>query len=200
MDWKLELAALGLIFEKLTEVGSLEEIGALLEDTNNLASLTEAEVTALADVLRAVADLQLIKVANVGVEYVLELEDVQANIEWLPVAERETYLKEALAEVLNDTEFFYGENGDLYNLADLLEVVLADYGTFSVAQLLEEDPVDALLTEDGEDFLNATLDEVTQVELVSALLPTAVDFALYSAFEADVAAELDEALNDTVDN
>jgi hypothetical protein len=200
VDWKLELAALGLIFEKLTEVGSLEEIGALLEDTNNLASLTEAEVTALADVLRAVADLQLIKVANVGVEYVLELEDVQANIEWLPVAERETYLKEALAEVLNDTEFFYGENGDLYNLADLLEVVLADYGTFSVAQLLEEDPVDALLTEDGEDFLNATLDEVTQVELVSALLPTAVDFALYSAFDADVAAELDEALNDTVDN
>ncbi len=200
IDWKLELAALGLIFEKLTAVGTIEEISALLEDTNNLASLSEAEVTALADVLRAVADLQLIKVANVGVEYVLELEDVQANIEWLPVAEREAYLKEALAEVLNDTEFFYGENGDLYNLADLLEVVLADYGTFSVAQLLEEDPVDALLTEDGEDFLNATLDEVTQVELVSALLPTAVDFALYSAFEADVASELDEALNDTVDN
>ncbi len=200
IDWKLELAALGLIFEKLTAVGTIEEISALLEDTNNLASLSEAEVTALADVLRAVADLQLIKVANVGVEYVLELEDVQANIEWLPVAEREAYLKESLAEVLNDTEFFYGENGDLYNLADLLEVVLADYGTFSVAQLLEEDPVDALLTEDGEDFLNATLDEVTQVEIVSALLPTAVDFVLYSAFEADVAAELDEALNDAVDN
>ena len=199
IDWKLELAALGLIFEKLTAVGTIEEINALLEDTNNLANLSEAEVTALADVLRAVADLQLIKVANIGVEYVLELEDVQANIEWLPVAERETYLKDALAEVLNDTEFFYGENGDLYNLADLLEVVLADYGTFSVGQLLEEDALDALLTEDGEDFLNATLDEVTQVELVAALLPTAVDFALYSAFEADVAAELDEALNETID-
>ena len=200
IDWKLELAALGLIFEKLTAVGTIEEISALLEDTNNLASLNEAEVKALADVLRAVADLQLIKVANVGVEYVLELEDVQANIEWLPVAEREAYLKEALAEVLNDTEFFYGENGDLYNLADLLEVVLADYGTFSVIQLLEEDPADAFLTEDGEDFLNATLDEVTQVELVSALLPTAVDFALYNAFDADVASELDEALNDTVNS
>jgi len=200
IDWKLELAALGLIFEKVTAVGSIEEINALLEDTNNLANLSEAEVTALADVLRAVADLQLVKLANIGVEYVLELEEVQANIEWLPVAEREAYLKDALAEVLNDTEFFYGENGDLYNLADLLEVVLADYGTFSVAQLLEEDALDALLTEDGEDFLNATLDEVTQVELVSALLPTAVDFALYSAFEADVAAELDEALNGTIDD
>jgi hypothetical protein len=200
IDWKLELAALGIIFEKLTAVGTIEDIAALLEDTNNLANLTEAEVTALADVLRAVADLQLIKVANVGLEYVLELEDVQANIEWLPVGEREAYLKDALAEVLNDTEFFYGENGDLYNLADLLEVVLADYGSFSVAQLLEEDALDALLTEDGEDFLNATFDEVTQVELVSALLPTAVDFALYSAFEADVAAELAEALNDTINS
>lgn len=200
IDWKLELAALGIIFEKLTAVGTIEEITALSEDTNNLTSLTEAEVTALADVLRAVADLQLIKVANVGLEYVLELEDVQANIEWLPVAEREAYLKEVLAEVLNDTEFFYGENGDLYNIADLLEVVLSQYGSFSVAQLLEEDALDALLTEDGEDFLNATLDEVTQVEIVSALLPTAVDFALYSAFDADVAAELDEALNETVNN
>lgn len=200
IDWKLELASLGLIFEKVVAVGDLEDVLALTEDTQAIADLTNAQATALADVLRALADLQLIKVANVGLEYVLELEDVQANIEWLPVAEREAYLKDALAEVLNDTEFFYGENGDLYNIADLLEVVLSQYGTFSVAQLLEEDALDALLTEDGEDFLNATLDEVTQVEIVSALLPTAVDFALYSAFDADVAAELDEALNETVNN
>ena len=198
IDWKLELASLGLIFEKVVAVGDLEDVLALTEDTQAIADLTNAQATALADVLRALADLQLIKVANVGLEYVLELEDVQANIEWLPVAEREAYLKEAIAEVLNDTEFFYGENGDLYNIADLLEVVLSQYGTFSVAQLLEEDALDALLTEDGEDFLNATLDEVTQVEMLSALLPTAVDFALYSAFDADVAAELDEALNDTL--
>lgn len=198
IDWKLELAALGLIFEKVVAVGDLEEVLALTEDLESLADLTNAQATALADVLRALADLQLIKVANVGLEYVLELEEVQANIEWLPENEREAYLKEALAEVLNDTEFFYGENGDLYNIADLLEVVLRQYGSFSVAQLLGEDPLDALLTEDGEDFLNATLDEVTQVEIISALLPTAVDFALYSAFDADVAAELDEALNDTL--
>ena len=200
IDWKLELATLGIIFEKVVAVGDLEDVLALTEDTQALADLTNAQATALADVLRALADLQLIKVANVGLEYVLELEDVQANIEWLPVAEREAYLKDALAEVLNDTEFFYGENGDLYNIADLLEVVLSQYGSFSVAQLLEEDALDALLTEDGEDFLNATLDEVTQVELVSAFLPTAVDFALYSAFDAGVAAELAEALNETVNN
>ncbi len=200
IDWKLELAALGIVFEKVVAVGDLNDVLALTEDTQALANLTNAQATALADVLRALADLQLIKVANVGLEYILELEEVQANIEWLPVAEREDYLLEAFAEILNDTEFFYGENGDLYNLADLLEVVLSQYGSFSVAQLLEEDALDALLTEDGEDFLNATLDEVTQVKLVSALLPTFVDFALYSAFDADVAAELDEALNETVNN
>ena len=200
LDWKAELDNLQALVDAVLAFGSVAELLDLSNDVNQLFDVSSEQVTALADVFRRLGDLQLVKVLNVGLEYAVTLEDATNLIEWLPETEREAYLKDVLATILADTEFFFGEEGDLYNIADLVEIVLSQYGDFAISQLLaEEVQIENLISEDVEDFLYATLNGVTEAQTVVEVLPLAVDFGIYSALDGADAQPIAEALEQAVE-
>ncbi len=201
LDWSLELNQLAVVIEKVLNFGSVAQLLDLANDADSILELTQAQATKLADVLRAVADLQLVKLVGAGVDYATSLEDAQSLIEWLPENEREDYLQEILVDLISNTEFFYGEDGDLYNLANLLEVIFGEYGDFALSQLLEDDlDIEAILIDDVQAFAEATLQSLAQVETLTSLLPLAVDFALYGVLDATDAAVLSDDLNEALQN
>ncbi len=200
LNWSDEFDNIQAIVEALLAFGSINELMDLANDPNQVFELSSEEVTALADVVRRLGDLQLMKLLNIGLEYAITLDEVTSFVEWVPENEREDYLRDVLATILSDTEFFYGEDGDIYNIANLVEIVLTQYGDFAITQLLSEDfAVDSLFSEDVEAFINATLEGVSELETFVQFLPIAVDFGIYTLTES-TEESVAEALSETIEN
>ena len=200
LNWSDEFDNLQAIVEALLAFGSVNELLDLANDPNQVFELSSEEVTALADVVRRLGDLQLMKLLNIGLEYAITLDEVTSFVEWVPENEREDYLRDVLATILSDTEFFYGEDGDIYNVANLVEIVLTQYGDFAITQLLSEDfTVDSLFSEDVEAFIDATLEGIGELQTFVQFLPIAVDFGIYTVTES-TEESVAEALAETIES
>ncbi|QWB96435.1 hypothetical protein KHQ89_03115 [Mycoplasmatota bacterium] len=182
IDWDNEFDRLYALIESVLEFGSVEEIMAFAEDPATLAEITPAQGAALANILRSVGDLEVLSLINVGIDYLTTLEEVQSNISWIDDAsEKEDYLQEKLAFILDDPDFFVGDNGEITEIANLIELIFSDtYGDTNLDVIIEAngDPA-VILEQSNSDWVSALISQLTELELLMNALPIGVDFALY---------------------
>jgi hypothetical protein len=182
IDWNNEFDRLYALVESVLEFGSVEEIMAFADDPTTLTDITPEQGVALANILRSVGDLEVLSLINVGIDYLTTLEEVQTNISWIDNAsEKEDYLQEKLAFILDDPDFFVGENGEITEIANLIELIFSDtYGDTNLDVIVDAngDP-GVILEQSNAAWVSALISQLTELELLMNALPIGVDFALY---------------------
>ena len=182
INWDSELDRLYLLAESILTFGSVEELMAYMDDPKSLADLTVEESLALANILRSAGDLELLSLINVGVDYLTTLEDVQEQLEWLdPSDDKEAYLQDQLSFILDDPEYFIGEDGEISVLADLVELLYTDdYGNKNLNEIIDSNGDPSVVLEKlNVDWASAVLNQLTEIQLVMQAIPVAVDYGLY---------------------
>ncbi len=187
-NWHDEFNRIAAIVGALNDFMSPSEIIDLMDDPGALANLDTEQITALADVIRAVGDLHLLAGLNLGIEYAITLPDVQGNIAWSE--NPETYLKDKLGFILDNPEFFIGEDGQLDKIADLITLILTDDTTDLEAILNSEGDLAVIIESQSETLVNAIFQELADFDLIIEAIPLGVDFALYSAGGEGIAGDL----------
>lgn len=203
IDWNSEMDRLYALVTSVLAFGSVDEIMGYAEDPASLADLTPEQGVALANILRSVGDLELLSLLNVGLDYLTTLEEAQNQIAWLDTAqEKETYLQERLDFILDDPDFFIGEEGEISEIANLIELIFTDdYGDTNIDTIVDSggDPK-IILEQQNETWVSALLEQLTEIDLLMNALPIGVDYALYSVggdqVDQDIADDLEIALED----
>lgn len=187
-DWHEEFNRVSDLIGLLGDFMSPAEINALLADPASLATLETEQVEELLAVVDAIGRLHLLAALNIGIEYAITLPDVQSNIAWSddPAA----YLQEKLSFILDDPEFFIGEDGQLSQIADLIGVILLDETSDIGAILGSAGDLEIILANQSETLANALFQELASMDIIVNGLPIGVDILLYQMGGEAIADEL----------
>jgi len=203
IDWDSEMDRLYALVASVLTFGSVEEIMDYANNPETLATLTPEEGVALAQIFRSVGDLEVLSLINVGIDYLTTLEEAQNQIQWLDTeTEKEDYLQESLAFILDEPDFFIGEDGEISEIANLIELMFTDtYGNTNLDIIVDSggDPK-VILEQQNATWVSAVIDQLTQLELLMEALPIAADFALYEIggdqIDQQIADDLELVLDD----
>ncbi len=202
IDWTSEFDHLYALVASVLEFGSIQEIIELVNDPTAIANLTPEQGVALANIIRNVGDLELLSLINVGVDYMTTLDNLQSQIGWLDTAqEKEAYLQDHLSYILDDPDFFIGEEGEIADIADLIELFFTDeYGDTNLDQIIEaKGDINTILTLQNEDWIAAVTTQLTKLDILMNSLPMGVDFALYKVGGDTIDEALAEELRTAMD-
>ncbi|MFA6801375.1 MAG: hypothetical protein WCR19_04650 [Acholeplasmataceae bacterium] len=201
IDWSSEFGRLYTLIASVLEFGSVQEILDYMSDPTSLADLTPEQGIAMAEIIRSFGDLEVLSLINVGIDYLTTLESVQNQISWISdQAEKEEYLQEQLAFILDDPDFFIGENGEINEIANLIALFFDDsYGDTNLDQIIDSNgDIQTILTVQNEDWVSALITQLTQLDLLMNAIPVGVDFALYNMggelIDETLAADLETSL------
>ncbi len=203
IDWSNEFDRLYALVESVLTFGSIDDIMNIMSDPNALASLTPEQGVALANIIRSAGDLEILSLLNVGVDYLTTISQVQDQIGWLETSsEKEDYLQEKLAFILDNPDFFVGDQGEISQIAGLIELIFSDtYGDTNLDQIVSANgDIATILSVQNSDWVSALFTQLTQIQTLMNTLPIGVDFALYQAggdqIDAQLASDLETALAD----
>lgn len=198
IDWKGEFDNIQAIVNAVLTFGSVEELQAYMADPNLLLDLSPEEGERLADVIRAVGNLQLLELVSVGAEYATTLAAVQDQLTWIAVEERQTYLEDRLSFIIDNDGFISDEFG---RLALLIEAIYTDdFGDVNLRQLISTSDPEAFLAAQNEEWIDHLLEKIVELELLMNTIPVGIDYALYTQVgdmvDETLAGELETALNE----
>ncbi|MBE0700403.1 MAG: hypothetical protein IH571_01830, partial [Acholeplasmataceae bacterium] len=202
INWDEEFDRLYVFLESILEFGSIGEIMNYADNPELLAELTPAQGEELANIFRTLGDLKTLTLLNVAIDYATTLEEVQEMISWMDPSEVEAYLGERLDFIFENENFFIGEEGEVYRIAQLIETIFSDeFGDVNLVSFFEgmNDPA-ALLEEQNEAWIGALIEDLINIQLIIEGIPLGVDFAIYTTFTEDAEAELAEDLADALEN
>ncbi len=189
IDWQDEFDRLYSVVESVLEFGSVQEIINMLDNPNQLANLTPEQGEALANIIRNIGDLEILTLVNVGIDYATTQDFVQSGIGWLDTpTEKEAYLQDRLSFILDDPDFFVGENGEISDIADLIELLFTDtYGDTNINDIIASSgDVSSLLGVNNSEWISAVISQLTELDLIMHSLPIGADYALYDIGGDDI--------------
>jgi hypothetical protein len=167
-----------------------------------LAELSPEEGVKLANIVRAIGELQFYALISAGADLATILPQVQSLITWLDPSEVEGYLQRRLAFIIQNPDFFRGEEGEISRLADLVEFMFEDEDLLTqiLAATQEGATPEQIIEAVNGEWVGSLLQRVVDLELLMNLIPFGVDFGLYSAsgnlIEKEVADQIAERLED----
>jgi hypothetical protein len=201
IDWKNEFTNVQAIVDAILTFGSYEEFQAYMADPNLLLDLTPEQGVELANIIRAMGNMQLLELIPVAVEYATTLDQLQSQLSWIDEAERQAYLEEQLAFLTDNPEFFNGVDGEFARLALLIEGIYTDeFGDVNLRQLISTSDPEAFLDAQNEEWIDNLLEKIVDLEILMNTIPVGVDFALYTQVgdlvDEELAGDIEAALND----
>ncbi len=201
IDWNGEFDNIQAIINAVLAFGSVEELQTYMSDPNLLLDLTPEQGVLLADVIRAIGNIQLLDLVSVGAEYATTLQAVQDQLTWIAPEERQAYLEDRLAFLIESESFFNGEDGEFARLALLIESIYTDeFGDVNLRQLISTSDPEAFLAAQNEEWIDNLLEKIVDLELLINTIPVGVDYALYTQVgdlvDETLAGELETALSE----
>ncbi|MFA7422512.1 MAG: hypothetical protein WCZ00_02135 [Acholeplasmataceae bacterium] len=157
-----------------------------------LAELTPEEGVLLANIVRAFGDLEVLTLLNVAIDYATTLDEVQQEIAWLAPEDVEPYLQDRFAFILDDPDFFIGDEGEISRIAQIIETVFSDeFGDQNLSTLINSfgDP-EALINNQNPEWVGSILEDLVEVKLIVESLPVGVDYAFYAQLKDSMTEEL----------
>jgi hypothetical protein len=200
IDWNQEFGNIQAIVDAILVFGSVEELQAYMADPMLVLELSPEDGEKLADVVRAIGNMQLWSLVPAAVDYATTLDDVKNQLTWIDETEREAYLQEQLAFLIENDEFFSGETGEFARLALLVEAVFTDeFGDVDLASLMDTANPEALLDPDNVDWIDNLFEKIVDLDLLTETIPLGVDYAFYTQVgdlvDEEMAGELEVALD-----
>ena len=201
IDWNAEFENVQAIVNAVLAFGSVEELQAFMADPMLLLDLSPEEGEKLADVIRALGNMQLLEMVGVAAEYATTLDTLQSQLSWIAEEERQAYLEEQLAFLIEDETFFNGVDGEFARLALLIEGLYTDeFGDINLRALMDINDVDSFMAAQNEAWIDHILEKVVDLEILLNTIPVGVDYALYTQVgdlvDQELAGEIETALNE----
>ena len=201
IDWNAEFGNIQTIVEAILTFGSVAEFRAYMADPYLMLDLTPEQGVELANIVRAIGDMQIMELISVGLEYATTLNTLQSNLIWIAEEERQAYLREELSFIIDNPDFFNGQDGEFARLALLIEGIYSDeFGDVDLRQLVSTSDADAFMAAQNEEWIDHLLEKIVDLELLINAIPVGVDYALYSQLgdlvDETLASELETALSE----
>lgn len=202
IDWTTEFIDIYALIEAALEFGTVEELIAYVNNPESLLNLTPEEATKFMNILRAYGNLEVNRVLNAGVAYAITTDQVKSRITWMPAEDVDQYLNDRMSFILDNPDFFIGEEGEIARLADLIEAFYSDeYGDVDLELLIngQQRPETFLLNQDSR-WVSLLIEKLVEMELLIEIIPLGIDYGLYNAMgdqiERELADDIIEALSD----
>ncbi|HHT55421.1 MAG TPA: hypothetical protein GX012_02535, partial [Acholeplasma sp.] len=194
-SFKDELNTISNTLKEVLLVGSVEELIELSKNPELIDELSSEQKTSVANILKELRHLQVLKGANIAIEYLLNDEGVLEEITW--TNEPYEYLVNQLDFILNNEDFLKEELLSISTLVDnLLQL------DFKYSNLLDEegkfDP-QTLLLPNAEALVTTALDGISGLQLVVNGIPLGVDYFLYTSSNTNIQ-ELADQLSEIAQN
>ena len=190
IDWEVEFQNIYGIIAAVLEFGSYEELMGYANDPISLLEMTPEEAAAFTDIFRAFGNLETLYILNAGVDFATSFESVQNLVSWIESGEREAYLQNRLSFILDNPDFFVGEQGEISRIANFIESIFADENV-SIKDMYEASGnLERLIELQNPEWFGGLLDELVTIELLVRTIPLGLDFALYQALGDQVSIEL----------
>jgi hypothetical protein len=201
IDWKTEFTNVQEIINAILTFGSYQEFQAYMADPNLLLDLTPEQGVELANIVRAMGNMQILELIPVAVEYATTMNELQSQLAWIDEAERQAYLEEQLGFLIDNPEFFNGVDGEFARLALLIEGIYTDeFGDVNLRQLISTSDPEAFLEAQNEDWIDNLLEKIVDLEILLNTIPVGVDYALYTQVgdlvDETLAADIEQALSE----
>ncbi len=201
IDWKNEFTNVQDIINAILMFGSYEEFQAYMADPNLLLDLTPEQGVELANIVRAMGNMQILELIPVAVQYATTMNEIQSQLAWIDEAERQAYLEEQLGFLIDNPEFFNGVDGEFARLALLIEGIYTDeFGDVNLRQLISTSDAEAFLEAQNEDWIDNLLEKIVDLETLLNTIPVGVDYALYTQVgdlvDETLAADIEQALSE----
>ncbi len=204
ISWDEEFSNLYGVIEALLKFGTVGELQAYASNPELIFELTPEEAEKLTNIIRAVGELETLVLINVAVDYATTMESVQNYASWIDESEREAYLQERLSFILSDPNFFVGEAGEFYHIADFVEALFTDqYGDVDLAYIVNNASNPATyLNEDTGAYFGHIINQLVDIRLLMESIPIGIDFGVYNTLDGrlsdevqdDIAARLEEVV------
>jgi len=203
IDWSDEFMNIYGIVEAVLTFGSVDELMNYADNPELLLEMTPAEAEAFTDIIRAMGDMQTLVLLNAGLGYAVTLDEVQSKITWVDPLDVEAYIQDRLGFILDDPDFFIGEDGEIDRFASLIETIFTDeYGDVDLTELFDSisDPA-AFLDAQNPDWIGAIIDKVVDLQLIVEAIPIGVDYGVNTVLgdqmiEEQLAEDITTALNE----
>ncbi len=201
IDWKNEFTNVQEIINAILTFGSYQEFQAYMADPNLLLDLTPEQGVELANIVRAMGNMQILELIPVAVEYATTMNELQSQLAWIDEAERQAYLEEQLGFLIDNPEFFNGVDGEFARLALLIESIYTDeFGDVNLRQLISTSDPEAFLEAQNEEWIDNLLEKIVDLETLLNTIPVGVDYALYTQVgdlvDETLAADIEQALSE----
>ncbi len=196
ISWDDEFMRIYDIADAALTFASVGEWMTYADQMELLAELTPEEGVLLANILRAFGELEVLTLINVALDYATTLEEVQQELIWLDAEDVEPYLQDRFAFILDDPDFFIGDEGEISRIAQIIETIFSDeFGEANLSILINSmnDP-EALINNQNPDWVGAIIEDLVQVKLIIETLPVGVDYAFYTQLKTS----MDETLADQI--
>ncbi|MBU1141631.1 MAG: hypothetical protein KKG64_03820, partial [Firmicutes bacterium] len=194
IDWSEEFMNLYGIVAATLEFGS---VGKLMDYANNpelLLEMSPAQATEFTNIIRAFGDMESLVLINAALDYAVTLEEVQSAITWVDPTEVEAYIADRFGFIIDNPDFFIGEDGEISRLAALIEAVFSDeYGDVDLVELFNSisDPA-AFLDAQNPEWIGSLIEKLVDLQLLVESIPVGVDYGVYSVLGDQVEAQLAE--------
>lgn len=200
IDWKAEFGQLYEVVAAVFELGDLSELQALL-DPNNLQQLSEEELSKIRNVLSEFGNLQILSLTSVALDYATTLSAIQDQITWIEQANKESYLYNRFEFIINNPNFFIGEDGEIQKLLLIVDALISsDYDANIIDFLADYQNIEALLAEKYGDWAGNVIDQLAKSELLLKLIPIGIDYGAYSVFDEEDEQQLAEQIVEVLQN
>lgn len=201
IDWDSEIDRLYDVVEIALEFASVKDLVQYSKDPKALLNLTPEQGAQVADAIEALSKLEMLVLANAGVDYARSNEDALSFIDWLPENERQDYINNRTAFMTSDLKYLQNQIGKLSGV--VRAVFSEEYsGDLDLAYIVDNiTNLDVLLSDDPvySAWINEVLLAVIDLDLVIQAMPIAVDYSIYTFLGEDFEETLVEKLATELD-
>jgi hypothetical protein len=193
VDWSEEFSNYYSIIEKILEFASVEELMLYANDPGLLLELDPLEAEKFANIFRAIGTLETFALISVAADYATTLSEVQAQIGFISEEEREEYLQERLAFIIQNPQFL---NGELNQIANIIEAIFTDeYGDVNLNALVDSSSnLEIFFDQQNPDWIRNILEKIVELETLIEVIPLGIDYGLYSVSGDQISEELAEEI------
>ncbi|PKK96894.1 MAG: hypothetical protein CVV58_04020, partial [Tenericutes bacterium HGW-Tenericutes-3] len=198
IDWSNEFMNLYGIIEAVLEFGSIEELMDYADQPDTLLALSPEKGEDLTNIIRAFGNMESLVLINAGLDYAVTLDQFKSAITWVAPEDVEDYIANRLGFIIDNPDFFIGEDGEISKLADLIEVFFSEDVDLPALVDSMSDPGAFLELQDPE-WVGEIFDRIVDLDLLVQSIPIGVDFGLYNFLGDQVEAELADDITTALD-
>ncbi|HBT59786.1 MAG TPA: hypothetical protein DEA45_03065, partial [Acholeplasmataceae bacterium] len=187
INWDEEFDRIYDVLEVALNFASVKDLLVYADNPKALLELTPEQGALVADAIDALSKLEMLVLANAGVDYARSNEMVLDFIDWLPEEERQDYINNRSAFMTEDLKYLQNQIG---KLSDVVRAVFSEEysGDLDLTYIVDNiSDLDVLLSDDPvySAWVNEVLLAVIDLDLVIQAMPIAADYSIYTFLGED---------------